>query len=45
MESWLGINVMRLFSFLYIAASYTAHVHISFLRTHMLLFITYVLLS
>ena len=37
-EAWLGNIIMRLFSFLYIAASRMAHVHYFFLCIHFVSF-------
>ena len=44
MELWVSNNMMKLFSFLYIAASYTAHLHY-FSCVCILLVVIYVLFS
>ena len=44
MELWVHRNIMKLFSFLYVAASRTAHVHY-FSCVYTLLVVIYVLLS
>ena len=44
MELWVGRNIMKLFSFSYVAASRTAHVHY-FSCVYTLLVVIYVLLS
>ena len=44
MELWVSNNMMKLFRFLYIAASHTVHVHY-FSCVYILLVVIYVLLS